>query len=174
MHLKIKFVVDSSCGLTEKEAKEKGWGFLPMLLNIDEKCYKDGVDINPNEYYSKINFGKNVKTSATPIGLFLEKIKNYSKNNDYVVIYSLSEKLSSQNSNIKLWSKEFKNVFVVPSKSVGFSITRDLEDLENNISDFSWEEIKEKITNMTNKTFGLVLVKDLSWLVKGGRTSPSR
>ena len=170
--MKLKIIIDSSAGLTKKEANKKGWGFLPMLLDINGKEYADGIDINPKEYYNKIKLENNVKTSATPPGIILEKISEASQNNDYVIIYPLSKELSSQTNNIQLISKKFDNVFVVPSKGIGYAITRDCEELEkmskNNIS---WDKIKSTSIKMTNNQYGIAAVKTLSWLVKGGRIS---
>ena len=74
--MKLAIVVDSSCGLTKKEAESRGWHFLPLYLDIDGKEYRDGIDITSDnflDYYKPTSIGK---TSCTPIGEALQLIED--------------------------------------------------------------------------------------------------
>ena len=48
--MKIKLIIDSSCGLTEKQANELGWDLLPLISNINGTEYKNGVNIDIEKF----------------------------------------------------------------------------------------------------------------------------
>ena len=170
--MKLGIVIDSSAGISKKDANKRGWGFLPLYLNIDGKDYADGIDITPEQYYDLVNINSEVRTSATPPGIAMDIIEKKAKENDYVLVYALSTGLSSQTNNIKMITQDLDNVFVVPSLGVGFAITRDAEELEKMAkSGTSWSKIKEVSIEMTNSLYGVAAPETLKWLVKGGRVS---
>lgn len=168
--MKLGIVIDSSAGLMKNEAEKRKYGFLPLYLNIDNKEYGDGIDITPEQYYSKININHEVKTSATPPTIIEDVLKKISQENDFVIVYPISKKLSSQTNNIQVIAKNFPNVYVVPSLGVGYAITRDVETLEEMAKNgASWLEIKETANKLTNSLYGFAAPATMKWLVKGGR-----
>lgn len=169
--MKLGIIIDSSAGLTKEEAEQKNWNFLPLYMNIDGKEYADGVDLSASDYYNIVNIESNIRTSASTPGISQKIIEKASKENDYVIVYPLSKMLSSQANNLTLLARNFPNVFVVPSLGVGYSITRDLEDIQEFAKTHSWEEVKKEIVNMTEMQFGIAVPQTLKWLVKGGRAS---
>jgi len=99
-------------------------------MTIDGKDYADGVDITPKEYYDMIDVKMDVKTSATPPAIIEEEIKKASEKYEHVIVYALSKELSSQTNNITIFSQDFKNVHVLPSKGVGYGIVSNCLQLE--------------------------------------------
>lgn len=174
--MKLAIVVDSSCGLTKKEAESRGWFFLPLYLNIDGKEYRDGIDITSEnflDYYKPTSIGK---TSCTPIGEALQLIEDLSKKNDFVVIYPISMELSSQYNNLEVIAKQFKNVYVIKSKRVCQFITRDLVELENDVLSNELT-VKQSIAQIEKHNYSqvdtLLYPKDITVLARGGRLAPS-
>lgn len=174
--MKLAIVVDSSCGLTKKEAESRGWFFLPLYLNIDGKEYRDGIDITSEnflDYYKPTSIGK---TSCTPIGEALQLIEDLSKKNDFVVIYPISMELSSQYNNLEVIAKQFKNVHVIKSKRVCQFITRDLVELENDVLSNELT-VKQSIAQIEKHNYSqvdtLLYPKDITVLARGGRLAPS-
>lgn len=174
--MKIAIVIDSSSGLTEKEAKARGWHFLPLYINIDGIEYKDGVDLTHDNFLSIYKSNSIGKTSCTPIGEVLNLFEQLSKENDFVVVYPISHELSSQYNNLELISKQFKNVFVIKSKRVCQFIVRDLVDLEADVLSNKLT-LKQAINVIEKKDYSqvdiLLYPKDINVLVRGGRLAPS-
>ncbi|NQZ66134.1 MAG: DegV family protein [Mycoplasmatales bacterium] len=173
--MKLGIIVDSSSGMSKKESEKRGYGFLPLFLNIDGQEYRDGVDINNEEFFKKVNIDSDIRTSASPPGLSEKIIHEFSEKYDYVIVYPLSEKLSSQCSNLKMVAQNFDNVHVVTSKAVGRTIIKDIEEMEKYLekSSISWEEVKKKFQKLTDSHYGVAAPKTMKWLVKGGRVSPA-
>lgn len=174
--MKLAIVVDSSCGLTKKEAEKRGWYFLPLYLDIDGKEYKDGIDLNVDNFLKIYNENSIAKTSCTPIGEALQLIEKLSKENDFVVIYPISMGLSSQQQNLEVISKEFKNVFVIKSKNACQLIVKDLVELEKDVL-ANEVTVKQAISRIEKRDYTqapiLLYPKDIQVLVRGGRLSPS-
>ena len=51
---KIKIITDSTLDLPADLIKEKGIEVLPLLINFGEESHLDGVDINIEELFEKI------------------------------------------------------------------------------------------------------------------------
>ena len=172
--MKLGIIVDSSAGLTKDQATQKGWGFLPLYLNIDGKEYADGQDIDPTTYYKQIKIEQDVKTSATPPAIIEEAFKKASEEFDQVIVYGLSKKLSSQTQNLTVFAQEFDNVTVIDSHGVGKAIVKNLEVAEVMAKEGAdIANIVDKVNELSKSQYGIALPATLSWLVKGGRVNPA-
>lgn len=171
--MKITYILDSSCGMSKVEIEKRGWKYLPLFVNIDNVEYRDGENLLSQDFYKKINKDSKIKTSASSLGEAQKLFEKASAENDYVIVYPLSMGLSSQANNLIILAKEFKNIFVIPSKAVGYSIIKDVELLEKLSPVLSWEKLKEKALELTNNHFSLSIPRDMKWLIKGGRVTPA-
>lgn len=170
--MKLGIIVDSACGLTKMQANKRNWGFAPIIVTINGQDYNDGVNIDAKSYYKIIDINSDIKTATTPLGDINSVLEKASKKFDYIIVYPISNELSAQTNNFTRIAKKFKNVFVIPSNSVGYAIVKDCEILEQMAHDGkSWEEIKNYALKLTRAHFGLAAPKTMKWLVKGGRVS---
>lgn len=168
-------VVDSSSGLSKEEAEKKGWYFLPLIIDIDGKTYLDGIDINSKNLYEIWTDEQDVKTGTTPPKYSLDLLEKLSKNFDKVIVYPISQHLSSQYNNLTVISKNLKNVKIIKSNGVAEIIPYELEQFEDQLKkgNITVEQgialLEEK-----NKASKIYLVpKNMKALVKGGRVSPA-
>ena len=170
--MKLGIIVDSSSGMSKKEAEKRGWMYLPLYMNIDGKEYADGVDISIKEYYKDISIESDVQTSATPPATIIKVFEEASKKYDETIVYGISSELSSQPDNLKVFSEEFKNIHVINSKGVGYAIIRDLEMAEElNKKKKGIKEIIQTVEEYSSSQFGVAIPGSMKWLVKGGRVS---
>lgn len=70
--VKFRVITDSSCGISQEEAKKLGVVVLPLTLSYKGKDYKDGIDISTDEFY-KMVFEDQKKDSI------LAQVKNHFK-----------------------------------------------------------------------------------------------
>ena len=172
--MKLGIIIDSATGWTKKEAENKGWGFVPIFLTINGKEYKDGIDIDDKKFYSTIDINDNVSTSCASPAVMLDAYKPMSKKFDEVIFFPLSSPLSSHNNLAKKLAKDFKNIHVLTSRSIGYGIIHLLEQATLLAKQgVSIEEIIARLHAAIQKMNGMILPETMDWLKKGGRISKS-
>ena len=66
-------VTDSASQLVQNEVNHLNIKVIPLEISINGKVYLDGVDINPDDLYTKMRAEKiEVKTSAPSVGRFYQ------------------------------------------------------------------------------------------------------
>ncbi|MGL4343211.1 MAG: DegV family protein [Metamycoplasmataceae bacterium] len=175
--MKLAIVVDSSCGLTKKQAEKRGWFYLPLNINIDGIEYRDGIDITSKNFYSIYKKESKVSTTATPPGEILDLFKKLNQEFDFTIVYPISEGLSSQYQTLLVLAKNFPKIHIIKSKNVSISIVDDLIKLENDINnnDITYKQGIERIESdkpARKRTIHLI-PKHNDALLNGGRLTPS-
>ncbi|AAT28018.1 DegV family protein [[Mycoplasma] mobile] len=172
--MKHAIVVDSSSGLTKEEAEKKGWFFLPLIIDIDDKTYLDGIEINSENLYQFWKSNSVIKTGTTPPKYSLELFEKLSNEYDAVIVYPLSSELSSQYNNLLVMSKNLKNVSIIHSYGVAQLIPYELEQLENKLKsgEITVQQGIALLEGKKDSTLHLI-PENLTALVKGGRVSPA-
>ena len=68
---KVAIVTDSSTYLPKDLAEDLGLHVVPLTLHWDDKSYRDGVDIEAEEFYEKLSSSRTIPTtSQTPVSVF--------------------------------------------------------------------------------------------------------
>ncbi len=62
----IRIVTDSTCDLPEETVRRYGIVVVPMLINVGDQGYRDGVDISRTEFYQKLPDWDVPPTTAAP------------------------------------------------------------------------------------------------------------
>lgn len=176
--MKIAIIVDSSTGLTKEQAEKKGWFYLPLYFNLGNKEYRDGIDVDRKSLFDILENDPNMKdlkgaTSATPIGEAIQLVESIQDKYDKILIYPISEGLSSQYANLKVTFNNYKKVHVVKSKKVAVLILLDLINFENNIAKGMEYNSAVQILEQPIDGDFLLIPKFNDNLVKGGRLTPS-
>lgn len=108
--VKYRIITDSSCGITQEEAKKYGVKVLPLTLHYKQKDYLDGIDISTDDFYSmlfaqsekkdifKVVFGNDKKefpkTSQVPPLEFKKAFEECIENNEVPVVLPIAACLS--------------------------------------------------------------------------------
>ncbi|UUD35966.1 DegV family protein [Mycoplasmopsis citelli] len=171
---KIAIVVSSSCGLTEEEAKKRGWFYLPLNIQIDEKNYLDGIDLTSTNLFEKFSKdSKSAKTSSTNIGYIMNLFAQLSNTFDAVVIFPISQHLSGEYQNLIHFASDFKNIYIINSLDVAHLITLKVIEFEHLIkSKVPLNEAIEQIQAPNSLLSVSLIPKYNHFLVKGGRLTP--
>ncbi len=172
--MKLGIIIDSASGWTRKDAERKGWGYVPIFITINGKEFRDGVDIDDQQFYSSLDINDEVSTAAASPKELLNVYTVMSKKYDQVLYIPLSQPLSSHTSIAQKIAEEFKNIHVLNSKCVGPSIIH-LSTLAQKLAQegIPIKEIIKRVNAGINKTQGMILIKSMDWLKKGGRISKS-
>ena len=171
--MKIRITSDSTCDLNALE-EERNIGILPLQVNLEEKPFKDGVDITPQDIFDFVA-KTNVlpKTSAPSIGEYEEFFKKELEGYDELIHFNISSKSSGSHNFAKAAAESFDGkVRVIDSKALstgqGLLVLKacDLRD-EGKTS----EEIEGAILELRERVNTSFVPDNLDYLHKGGRVS---
>lgn len=178
---KIKILTDSTCDLTKEILERYNIDFLPLYVTVNNKTYKDIIEINTKEMYEIAEKSKShPKTSTSSIQDMYDFFLKYLKE-DYEIVYcGISKSLSSNYQNCLITTDliyekhpEYEGkIHLVDSKnlSTGISLTT-LKMAQALEEGKSVEEIVELGNNNVDKVQAQFCIETFDYLHKGGRCS---
>ncbi|NQX83453.1 MAG: DegV family EDD domain-containing protein [Mycoplasmataceae bacterium] len=175
---KVAIMIDSEFGWSEKEARKKGFNFIPVVIIMDEVEGFSGVDYTLEYIYKNLNKDTIFKTSSSKLGMFEEEYRKALKTADHVLFIGISKHLSGQVNSAKLISEsdEFKGkVTIYDSEFIGpwllhlndiiIKMMKENQSLENFI---------KLLDTQKNKMFSWLFTENLDRLYASGRLSKTQ
>jgi DegV family protein with EDD domain len=178
---KIALVTDSTCDLSQELTDNYQINMLPININFGENHYLDKITIHPEQFYSLLEENKDYpKSSQVNEKSFTNLFSHLASHYDSIIAIHLSDKLSgtfnsSQKAAMAI-SKEFgKSISVVNSKNLsgalGLVVLRAAQAIE---AGYSHDQIVEMTEKWTKNLKIFVSVKDIKYLIRGGRLSTAK
>ncbi|MGN1062688.1 MAG: DegV family protein [Candidatus Scatosoma sp.] len=170
----IKLIIDSAADISKAEADRLGIIMIPMEITIGNEEYYDGVDLTPAEFYEKlIESSVLPKTSQINSFRFEKAFEKHLKNDDELIVITISSKLSGTYSNAKEAAGKFAGkVHVIDSLNACIGERLLCEYALTLIRQgYSAEEIVELLEAKKGKIKVMALLGTLEYLKKGGRIS---
>ena len=177
MH-KVAVVVDSTAVIDKKlfESNSNLYS-LPLQLIMDDNSFKDGIDITPSEFCSKMNECIYLPTTSQPsigdvLNLFEEIVDKY----DYIIYITISSKLSGTFQTGMLAKNQVSNDKIIVFDSLFTSTIQKqmaVTTLELIKNGSSIEDILENLEYIKSNSKIYLVVDDLSHLCRTGRISLS-
>jgi len=178
---RIALVTDSTCDLSQELIDQYQINILPININFGENHYLDKVTIQPEQFYAMLEENTDYpKSSQVNEKSFINIYSHLASHYDSVIAVHLSEKLSgtygSSRKAADTVSREFnKPISVINSKSLsgalGLLVLRAAKAIEEGNN-------HEKVVEMTKEwvkyTKVLLSVRDIKYLIRGGRLSATR
>lgn len=172
----IKIITDSTSDLSEEILQKYDIQVVPLYVNLNDKGYKDKEEITLEEVYKWSDENKATpKTAAASIGEVMDVLRPYKYRGDDVIIFSVSESMSSMNQNMRLAAMEIdydEHVFVIDSQNlstgIGLLIMEACEMVEKGMEA---ADIAEAINGMRDKVRASFVIDTLTYLARGGRCS---
>ncbi|MEG1499927.1 MAG: DegV family protein [Clostridia bacterium] len=171
--MKILMTAESTCDLTKAQIEENKIKIMPLIINLGEDSFIDSVNIQSNDIFNYVSkTGILPKTAARGIYEYQEFFVDALKSCDAIIHISLSSEMSSSYNNALAASKNYKNVFVVDSRSLstGYGLLV-LSGIDMINAGMPAKEIYEKLTELTKKIHASFIINNLKYLYKGGRCS---
>jgi len=174
MNDKILIASDSTTDLSPEYIAENNIKILPLGVNLGDKLYIDGVDINPDMIYEHYENTKELpKTSACNIGDTEDFFKKYlSEGYSSIVFFTISSDMSSTYNNARIAAEGFDNVYVVDSRNLstggGLLVVSAVEMAK---SGMDAKLIAEKCNEIATRVDASFIIDNLEFLHKGGRCS---
>lgn len=172
---KIAIVTDSNSGLKPSEVEGRDIYIVPMPFLIDGEEYFEGINLDNDGFYEKLNSGSSVSTSQPSIfsiqNLWDELLKKY----DHIIYMPMSSGLSASCENAKNLAENYADkVYVIDNKRISVTLKCAVVDAEKMANDGkSVEEIVEFLNTTSMQSTIYIMVPNLKYLKKGGRLTPA-
>lgn len=170
---KIAIMADSNCGIMPEEGASYGIHILPMPVIIDGETYYEGVDISPDDFYSRQAAGSDITTSQPSPGEVTAMWDRLLLTYDEIVFIPMSSGLSGtcQTAFLLAGDEPYEGrVFVVDNHRISVTQAQSaLDALELARQGRSGAEIKEILEREAMDATIFIAVDTLEYLKKGGR-----
>ncbi len=103
---KVAIMIDSEFGWSEKEARAKGYFFVPIVFEIDGKKGYSGVDYTLEWIYENLKANTVFKTSTSEVGMIQEEYKKALEYADHVLYIPITKHFSSQMNSARLAAED--------------------------------------------------------------------
>ncbi len=173
MSKKVLIASDSTTDLSPELIEKYQIKILPLGVNLGGKSYIDGVDIDPDfiyKYYEE--HGELPKTSAANVADFDEFFRKYTDEGYAVVMFTISQTMSSTYNNGRIAAEAYEDVYVVDTKnlSTGGGLVL-LAAADMAAQGDSADVIAAKCAELADRVDASFVLDDLEFLHKGGRCS---
>lgn len=175
--MKIAVSSDSTCAISQAEAKEMGIYVLPLNVIVDGKEYHDDITIHQKELNKMMRGGSKIQTS-TPTPMEIENYFNkiFEQGYDKIIHFTISSKLSSMNSLFNLTCKDLYGDKVIVIDSLGVcsfmgNLVRRVKRLVDENKNI--DQIISNLNKYINKDDIYFVPESLTFLKNGGRVSPT-
>ena len=173
--MRTAIAVDTNSGIMAGEAGELGLFALPMPFTIDEKEYREGIDLTRSAFFDFLDAGAEVLTSQPSVTDMLEFWDRILEDYDELVYIPMSSGLSSSLQTALAFSQEEKyEGRVWPVNNQRISITQRysaMEALYMAEQGKSGREIKDFLEETRFDSSIYIMVDTLKYLQKGGRVT---
>ena len=175
----LKIITDSACDLPQDLVQKYDIDVLPFLVYIDEKEYRDGVNVTTRQVYDAIHGGSVPTTGQVPMDAIVDTFKKYASEGRQCLYLSFSSKLSGTYNTVRLVAREMKKTFqdfqVTVVDSLSGSLGQGLMVLEAAHMARNMVDPDRIIGRVQERAKGnvehLFSVDDLNYLYRGGRVS---
>ncbi len=170
----VKVITDSSADLAPESAAALGITVLPINIHFGNKTYRDGLDINAEEFFDRLTRNTVFPTTTPPASsLFEDTFAELMKQTDQIVAIHVSSKLS------QTWARAQRaaspllgraKIHVIDSQLVsvglGMLVTAAAQAAE---SGANVDEVVRLVRGMIPRIYIAFFSDTLEYLERGGR-----
>ncbi|PKM95657.1 MAG: fatty acid-binding protein DegV [Firmicutes bacterium HGW-Firmicutes-1] len=171
---KIAIVSDSACDLPSYIVEKYDIKILPLRVIYENAEYRDGIDIQPQEVYDRLEEEIPKTSLPEPVEVIELFDKLVGEGYTDVVCIALSAKLSGTYNLMQLIANDYDqqklNIKVVDSKTLSMILGFIVLEAAMKVKDSGTiDEVLSTISIIRNKIQGCYVLKTLKFLKKGGR-----
>lgn len=172
---KIKLITDSTCDLPKKIIDEYDIEVIPLIINLGDESYTDGVDIDIKTLLNKMeNSQCTASTSQITPGRFHEVYEKYLKEGYSIISIHLSSEMSGTYHSACVARDSFENahITVIDGRNVtsglGILVLKAAKLIKEGME---VQQVVNEIKKFIPRVNSLLAFESLENLVKGGRLS---
>ena len=173
MSQSIRISADSTCDLGPALVEKYQIRILPLHVNLEDKSFFDGVDIQPDDIYQTYHEKKILpKNAAGSIGEYTDLFTELTADGSAVIHFSIGSSLSASNNNARLAAEDFENVYVIDTQnlSTGSGLLV-LAAHDRMTAGMPAAQIAEEVAALVANSHASFVIDTLEFLHKGGRCS---
>ena len=92
----VRIVTDSVADLSSQVVEKLGITVIPLAVRFGEKVYRDGIDLTADEFYDKLQHGKDLPVTSVPApASFADAYDKLAEETDEILAIILSSRLSA-------------------------------------------------------------------------------
>lgn len=172
----VKILSDSTCDLTKDLLARYDIDIIPLHILLGEEEYEDGLNITPDEIFTwSDEHNTTPKTSAPSIETAIDRIQPYLENDGEVIIFTISEDMSTSANVMRMAAEELdavSKVHVINSQNlstgIGLLVIEAAIMAQNGMPASA---IVDRIDELIPKVRASFVVDTLVYLHRGGRCS---
>lgn len=175
----IAFVSDTACDLPDELVLQYDIGLVPMQLIVDDRAYRDRLELTAREFFVRLRTGHDASTSQPAPQAFTDAYKDAARAADQVIAVVVSSALSGTYGNADAAARRFATsggrVTVLDSRTAslgeGLLVIRGVE-----LAAAGWEAdaIVTELQRVRAQSGGFFTVDNLERLVRSGRLGRGR
>ena len=170
----IRIVTDSSADLPADLVKEHQITVLPCYVVVDDQTFKDGVDIQPDEFYVRLQSKGRTPTTAQPtVADFQEVYRDLVGRGDQLISIHVSGKLSGTLNSAEQAKASLEHgapVEIIDSQLASIPLGLAVLDAAAIASEGGdYLDVAAKVRQGLTTHHGLFALDTLEYLQKGGR-----
>jgi DegV family protein with EDD domain len=173
----IAFVSDTACDLPDELVVHYDIGLVPTQLIVDERVYRDRLELSSAEFFERLRAGLDASTSQPTPQAFTDAYADAARAADHVIAVVVSKALSGTYANAEGAARRFNGgrVTVVNSRSAslgeGMLVLRGVE-----LAAAGWspETIARELERVRGQSGGFFTVDNFDRLVRSGRVGRGR
>ena len=168
----IKLMLDAASDSIRTQAYDH---YIPLNIQIDNKQYKDGVDLDPQIFYTLLSTCKDFpKTSQPSPEDFVPAFEEAKTNGDDIIYLCLSSALSGtyQCANVAKQLVDYDNIYIIDTCAATHMIGMLAQYVNHMRSQgLSAPQIVDKVQQLRQRLVLYAGLDTLEYLYKGGRLS---
>ena len=172
----IKIFADSTSDFSKELAERYDIGIIPLFIRMDDKYYRDGIDIDRDTIFKwSDQTGKTPGTAAPSIEDVVKYFRPYAEKGDDIFYFAISEEMSTSANVARLAANELDyedHVFVVDTMSLSTgNALLVIKAAEMAADGYPSEMIYNRILDLRSRVRASFVVDTLTFLSRGGRCS---
>jgi len=173
----IAFVSDTACDLPDELVVQYDIGLVPTQLIVDERAYRDRLELTSAEFFARLRAGVDATTSQPTPQAFTDGYADAARAAEHVIAVVVSKALSGTCANAEAAARRFNGgrVTVVNSRSAslgeGMLVLRGVE-----LAAAGWapETIARELERVRGQSGGFFTVDNFDRLLRSGRVGRGR
>ncbi len=179
----IRLVTDSTADIPQDQAKSDEIVVVPLTVFFGEEAYLDGVDLDNESFYKKLQESKDLpRTSQPSPAAFQEAFKKLiDEGADAIISVHLSSKLSGTYQSACTARDTLQEavrkipIEIIDSKNISIAMSRSIMRAAQAAKEgLPLEEIKANILDELSRTRILCVLDTLEYVKRGGRIGGAR
>jgi len=169
---RIHIVTDSTCDLSKEELLESNIHVVPLTIQIGDRTYTDGVDVEPKSFLQLMKESKTLPKSSQPApGQFKALYDELGKDGDQIISIHMTGSMSGTvESARQAASMTDSDVTVIDSRYIAIALAIQIrEAIRLRDEGATVEQIVSRLEEVRKNSRLFVVVDTLENLIKGGR-----